>query len=40
LEIVGLEVMTKIVRAGTYLKDWRERVPDFRSSGTEDADAE
>jgi len=31
LEIVGLEVMVKVIRAGTYLESWMERIPDCRS---------
>jgi len=39
LEIVSLEMTTKSVGAGTHLKSWRERVPDFRSCNTEAADS-
>jgi len=31
LEIVGLEVMTECVRAGTHSEGWRERITDCRS---------
>jgi len=30
LAVVGLEVMTKVIRTGTGTERWRERVPGFR----------
>jgi len=35
LEIVGIEMTTKSVGDGTYLKSWTERVSDFRSCNAE-----
>jgi len=35
LEIVGLEVMAKGVRAGTHSQGWRETIPDCRCCNAE-----
>ena len=39
LEIVGLEVTTESGRTATRLESWMQRVPDYRSCNTENAEA-
>jgi len=40
LQIASLDITTKSVGAGTYSKNWRERVSDFRSCNAETAATE
>jgi len=39
LAVVGLEVTTEGIRAGTGTEKWRERVPNFRGCNAEAANA-
>jgi len=40
LQIASLDITTKSVGAGTNSKNWRDRVPDFRSCNAETAATE